>query len=510
MQHVADIEPKFAARGALGGGRQRTAVSSIISARASAEDFAHSGTRLQGGGGTGHLADHLVDAIVEIGEGHPGIVEQHAGIFALRPGRGKSSRAIRRYIVRSSLTLRAEVPAARACSSACHPAIRGVAVGDGSRPMGLDHAAVARLRPACWQAVQGRMSEQDSQNPPAEGPAAATAGSQSCPTGRHARPMPGATAREMSPHRSLPFAAAPRISACFNTKVRVLISVRVVTQVSRRMHVTTYASNGRAEGDHATYFLIAQSNAICDVIPTCVCYAYADGLCRLHRQTIIPAMSGDDDDGGLAAARQPRHGWDREPCRGTGGRSPGRGRYDMRSVSAGSWSASTPSAVGYGRRRMGDSGRWAAPLVRRLRRPSRPALLHTHGYKANLLGRLAGLLTRVPTVATYHAGEKPPGMLAWYDRADRWTSFLGGRIAVSRPILARLPFGGWLVPNFVAVPPRPSASAGQPDVVAYVGRMSLEKGPDMFCDLAAAAPGQSMLRSGAAHAACVAARHGGV
>jgi len=150
------------------------------------------------------------------------------------------------------------------------------------------------------------------------------------------------------------------------------------------------------------------------------------------------------------------------------------------------------------------------PLIQRLRRPSRPALLHTHGYKANLFGRLAGLLTSVPTVATYHAGEKPPGMLAWYDRADRWTSFLGGRIAVSRPILARLPFGGWLVPNFVAVPLNPAVLAN-PDVVAFVGRMSPEKGPDMFCDLAAAAPGPKYVAFGGGPMLdALRARHGGV
>ncbi len=148
-----------------------------------------------------------------------------------------------------------------------------------------------------------------------------------------------------------------------------------------------------------------------------------------------------------------------------------------------------------------DGVRWEVlaggpvPLIRRLRGPRRPLLLHTHGYKANMLGRLAGLLTGVPTIATYHAGEKPPGMLAWYDRADRWTSFLGERIAVSRPILARLPFGGRLVPNFVAVPPE-SAVISHPDVVAFVGRMSPEKGPDLFCALAAAAPGPGYVAFG--------------
>lgn len=147
------------------------------------------------------------------------------------------------------------------------------------------------------------------------------------------------------------------------------------------------------------------------------------------------------------------------------------------------------------RKRLDDSGvAWEAlagglrPLLLRLRAADAPDILHTHGYKANLFGRVAALLCRVKHVATYHAGEDPPGRLAWYDRADRWTSWLGRRIAVSRPILKRLPFGGQLVPNFIALPPMPDRT-NIPDTIGFVGRMSHEKGPDLFCDLARLAPG---------------------
>jgi glycosyltransferase involved in cell wall biosynthesis len=122
-----------------------------------------------------------------------------------------------------------------------------------------------------------------------------------------------------------------------------------------------------------------------------------------------------------------------------------------------------------------------APLARRLR-AVRPRLLHTHGYKANLLGRLAARLARVRVVASFHAGERPGGRVALWDAADRWTACLGGRIAVSEPIRARLPWGAELVPNFVAIPPEPPRS--RPPVVAFVGRLSAEKGPDIFCDVA--------------------------
>ncbi len=124
--------------------------------------------------------------------------------------------------------------------------------------------------------------------------------------------------------------------------------------------------------------------------------------------------------------------------------------------------------------------------LRRRLAAGRPRVLHTHGYKANIAGRLAALPGGVPVVATYHAGERPAGRLAVYDVLDRYTSFAGRRIAVSRPILARLPFGGTLIPNFVAVPPDPPQAG--PTVVAFVGRMSAEKGPDQFCTLASLLP----------------------
>lgn len=126
-----------------------------------------------------------------------------------------------------------------------------------------------------------------------------------------------------------------------------------------------------------------------------------------------------------------------------------------------------------------------APLARRLR-GGRPGLLHTHGYKANLLGRVAARAAGVRVVASFHAGERPKGRVAVWDAADRWTSCLGGRIAVSEKIRARLPWGAVLVPNFVAIPPAPPPLP--PRVVAFVGRLSEEKGPDLFCDLAAALP----------------------
>lgn len=116
-------------------------------------------------------------------------------------------------------------------------------------------------------------------------------------------------------------------------------------------------------------------------------------------------------------------------------------------------------------------------------RAGRPAVLHTHGYKSGLLGRFAARLAGIPCVSTFHAGERARGRVAIYDALDRWTSLLSSkRLAVSRPILDRLPWSGELVANFVAIPPRLPLDV-PPDVVAFVGRFAHEKGPDIFCKL---------------------------
>lgn len=133
-------------------------------------------------------------------------------------------------------------------------------------------------------------------------------------------------------------------------------------------------------------------------------------------------------------------------------------------------------------------------LLRALRE-QRPAVLHTHGYKAGILGRAAAAIARTPCVSTYHAGESPPGMVGIYDRVDRWTGFGAVRVAVSEGIRRRVLPPCRVVPNFVAVPPGRTAAA-TPPVVAFVGRMSHEKGPDLFCDIARLRPGPRFVAFG--------------
>jgi glycosyltransferase involved in cell wall biosynthesis len=121
-------------------------------------------------------------------------------------------------------------------------------------------------------------------------------------------------------------------------------------------------------------------------------------------------------------------------------------------------------------------------LVRALRR-RRPIALHSHGYKAGIMGRLAARLVGRPVVSTFHAGEPGSGKLRLYILLDRLTARLGRRIAVSAAIADTLPAPVALIANFVELPDA-ALIAGPRDRVGFVGRLSFEKGPDLFCALA--------------------------
>lgn len=118
-----------------------------------------------------------------------------------------------------------------------------------------------------------------------------------------------------------------------------------------------------------------------------------------------------------------------------------------------------------------------------LLRGERPQLLHTHGYKANILGRMAARLAGIPVVATFHAGERGGFPVGAYQLADEWTSVLGGRISVSAGIAAQLPYASTLTENFLLAPDA-APVAPLPRHVGFVGRLSHEKAPDLFCELA--------------------------
>lgn len=120
-------------------------------------------------------------------------------------------------------------------------------------------------------------------------------------------------------------------------------------------------------------------------------------------------------------------------------------------------------------------------LCRKLHK-ERPDILHTHGYKAGIFGRLAAKINKIPVFSTYHAGEITSGKLAFYDRIDRWTAVFADQLfAVSPQIAKRLPNRVNMFDNFVSTKDLQHSTGTQ---IAFVGRVSEEKGPDNFACLA--------------------------
>ena len=114
-------------------------------------------------------------------------------------------------------------------------------------------------------------------------------------------------------------------------------------------------------------------------------------------------------------------------------------------------------------------------------RTTRPLLLHTHGYKAGIFGRLAAVLNKTPVVSTFHNGDPGEGMVRFYTLLDQLTSVVSQNIVVSDDIAKRHIRAPQTINNFVQVPAHPRSS-GQ--AIAFVGRLSYEKGPDLFLQLA--------------------------
>lgn len=114
-------------------------------------------------------------------------------------------------------------------------------------------------------------------------------------------------------------------------------------------------------------------------------------------------------------------------------------------------------------------------------------LLHTHGYKAGILGRLLCYIHRLPVVSTHHNGDPGKGRIFIYNLIDRLTSFASQNICVSEKILGQTYGNKTLIPNFVDFPRTEDNHNGRYQV-AFVGRFSPEKGPDIFTEIASGLP----------------------
>ncbi|PJE80917.1 2-deoxystreptamine glucosyltransferase [invertebrate metagenome] len=116
-----------------------------------------------------------------------------------------------------------------------------------------------------------------------------------------------------------------------------------------------------------------------------------------------------------------------------------------------------------------------------------PLLLHTHGYKANIVGRLTAWLFKVPVVSTFHNGDPGTGRISFYNWLDKMTSGLSSNIAVSQPIADGLPVKATIIPNFLCRIKESFLKKNGP-FIAFVGRLSEEKGADQFLAMAGCYP----------------------
>ncbi|MBD1390744.1 glycosyltransferase family 4 protein [Neiella sp. HB171785] len=130
-------------------------------------------------------------------------------------------------------------------------------------------------------------------------------------------------------------------------------------------------------------------------------------------------------------------------------------------------------------------------FIRAVRR-CKPRIVHTHGYKAGLVGRFLSWCGGASVVSSYHAGETPTGRVWLYDWLDRQSAYLcQARIAVSEQIASRLPCSAMVIDNFVqAAEPATNEIAGDQQI-AFVGRLSVEKAPERILKIAEQLPQQT-------------------
>jgi len=118
-----------------------------------------------------------------------------------------------------------------------------------------------------------------------------------------------------------------------------------------------------------------------------------------------------------------------------------------------------------------------------------PDLIHAHGTIACLFAKYIKLRYGVPVVCTYHSGEINLNAYGIYEWLNQKTAFFGKSIAVSKKISRRLIGKTLVVENFIPAPKYtpPGHNNGE---IAFVGRLSHEKGPERFIKLAEALPNE--------------------
>lgn len=123
-------------------------------------------------------------------------------------------------------------------------------------------------------------------------------------------------------------------------------------------------------------------------------------------------------------------------------------------------------------------------LIKQLAKYDKQTVIHTHGYKAGILGRVACKIMGRRCISTYHAGEAGTGKMWLYNKLDIWLSRFSTNFAVSDKIKDTL-HNATLLENFIDLPLiKPQHKPNEPLRVGFVGRLSYEKAPDIFFSLA--------------------------
>ena len=136
--------------------------------------------------------------------------------------------------------------------------------------------------------------------------------------------------------------------------------------------------------------------------------------------------------------------------------------------------------------------------IRRLSQSTQADIVHAHGYKADLYTWAALRRSETPIVSTCHTWYDNSALLRAYGAVDRRVlrSF-AGVVAVSKEVRARLIAAKVpsdrivMIPNgietkaFLVRTVRPETAAEAPLTVALIGRLSFEKGIDLFIQAAA-------------------------
>lgn len=133
----------------------------------------------------------------------------------------------------------------------------------------------------------------------------------------------------------------------------------------------------------------------------------------------------------------------------------------------------------------GPSRHWLVNFHQQTKK-HKPDVIHAHGYKASLAAKLIKMSTSTRQISTYHAGETPKGRVKLYDFLDRSTAVVSdASIAVSKKVKAKLYSNSVVLNNFIDTS---ECKASRGCQIAFVGRLSFEKAPDQFLELATLNP----------------------